>query len=87
MDKEIRRGPPSSGGGDYFHHYIGHHDYFIKIIIMHIPSSFSLTGAVAEIKRELEEGLGLWRAQLLAAQVEISMIVMMTMMMMTSMIM
>ena len=26
-------------------------------------------GAVAELKRELEEGLGLWRAQLLAAQV------------------
>ena len=33
---------------------------------------------MAEIKRELEEGLGLWRAQLLAAQVGISMIVMMT---------
>ena len=29
-------------------------------------------GAVAELKRELEEGLGLWRAQLLAAQVRTS---------------
>ena len=35
MDKEIRRGPPSSGGGDYFRHYIGHYDYVIKIIIVH----------------------------------------------------
>ena len=52
----------------------------------HAITTCPYQGAVAELKRELEEGLGLWRAQLLAAQVRTSLttlvvrIVMMVMM-------